>query len=123
MEVFKMRTIANIIWFIFAGFWLFIGYTIAAVILCITIIGIPFGIESWKLAKLLVMPFGKIVDTNFIKHPIINLIWLVLFGIWSFISAAFAGIVLCITIVGIPFGLQAFKVAKLTLIPFGATIK
>ena len=118
-----MRTIANIIWFIFAGFWLFIGYTITAVILCITIIGIPFGIESWKLAKLLVMSFGKTVDTNFIKHPIINLIWLVLLGIWSFISAAFAGILLCITIVGIPFGLQAFKVAKLTLIPFGATIK
>ena len=53
-----MRTIANIIWFIFAGFWLFIGYTIAAVLLCITIIGIPFGVESWKLAKLLVMPCG-----------------------------------------------------------------
>lgn len=118
-----MKTIANILWFLFTGLGSAIAWFFIGLIWCITIIGIPFGKQAFKLAKLALWPFGKTVDTNFGKHPIANIIWLLFGGIGLVFGYLFVGIIWCITIIGIPFGKQCFKLAKLAAIPFGATIQ
>ncbi len=117
-----MKTLGNIIWFLLIGLWTAIGYLIAGLLFCITIIGIPFGKQCFKLATLVLTPFGKTVKTNFGKHPIANIIWLVLFGWEIFLGYLVVGLIFCITIIGIPFGKQCFKLAILSLMPFGANI-
>ncbi len=117
-----MKLLGNIIWFIFIGLWEGLLYLFAGVIFCITIIGIPFGKQLFKMASLAFTPFGAEVKTDFEKHPIANVIWLIFFGLGSCLGYVFAGIIFCITIIGIPFGKQCFKLAKLTLIPFGAEV-
>jgi uncharacterized membrane protein YccF (DUF307 family) len=99
-----------------------LGYFVAEVILCITIIGIPFGKQLFKISGFVIWPFRKEIKLDFDKHPIANLIWIILFGWQMALSALFSGIFFCITIIGIPFGMQWFKLMKLSLIPFGATI-
>ncbi len=117
-----MKTLGNIIWFILVGLWAAIGWAIAGVLWCITIIGIPFGKQCFKLAKLSIFPFGKTVKTDFDKHPIGNIIWILLFG-WEFsLGYLIASLIFYITIIGIPFGKQCFKLARLSLIPMGATV-
>jgi len=118
-----MKTLGNIIWFIFGGFlaalvWFFVG-----LLLYITIIGIPLGRQAFKFAKLVLFPFGKDVKPNFEKHPIANIIWILLAGWEMAIGYVSLGVVYCITIIGIPFGLQWFKLAVLALLPFGASVK
>ena len=117
-----MKTIGNIIWLLLIGLWSAIGFVFSGLLFCITIIGIPFGKQCFKFAKLVLTPFGKEVKTNFGKHPIANIIWLLLFGWGMALSYIFSGIIFCITIIGIPFGKQCFKLAVLSLIPFGANI-
>lgn len=117
-----MRVIGNILWMIFAGFWLAIGYLLTGILFCITIIGIPYGLQCFKLARFIITPFGKKVDTNFNKHPIINIIWAILFGWEGALGALFTGVILCISIIGIPVGLKFFQIAKLLFIPFGSEI-
>ena len=117
-----LKTIANIIWFLLIGLWSALGYAFCGLVFCITIIGIPFGLQLFKFAKLVLTPFGKTVNTNFGSHPIANLIWLFLGGIVNWFVFLLAGLILCITIIGIPLGKQAFKMGKLCLAPFGATI-
>ena len=117
-----MKFIGNIIWFILIGLWTAIGFFFIGLLLCITIIGIPFGIQCFKLAKLALTPFGKIVNSNFGKHPIANILWLVFVGWEMAVGYVVAGAIFCITIIGIPFGKQCFKLAALSLIPFGANI-
>ena len=117
-----MKFIGNIIWFILIGLWTAIGYFFVGLLLCITIIGIPFGKQCFKLAKLVLTPFGKTVNSNFGKHPIANILWLVLVGWGLAVGYVVAGAIFCITIIGIPFGKQCFKLAALSLIPFGANI-
>lgn len=116
-----MKTLGNIIWLLLIGLWGAIGYFLEGIIWCITIIGIPFGKQCFKMAGLMLTPFGKKVTTNFGKHPIANIIWLIFGGLELAIGFFFAGIVFCITIIGIPFGKQCFKMARLALTPFGAT--
>ena len=118
-----MKLLGNLIWIILGGLIDAFLWFILGIILCITIIGIPFGKQCFKMAKLVLAPFGKKVDSNFSKHPIANLIWLVLAGWEMFLANALIGIILCITIIGIPFGKQWFKLATLALTPFGANIK
>ena len=118
-----MKLIANIIWFIFGGaiaaiIWAFIG-----LLLCITVIGIPFGLQFFKFAKLVLWPFGKDIETHFEKHPIINIIWLIIGGWETCLLYISVGLIYCITIIGIPFGVQWFKLAILALFPFGARIR
>ena len=118
-----LNLIFNIIWLIFGGIisaiaWLFLG-----LILCVTIIGIPLGKQCFKVAKLVIMPFGASVDLNFSSHPIANIIWAIFVGWELFLGYLFAGLILCVTIVGIPFGLQIFKLATLSIFPFGAKIR
>lgn len=118
-----MKFLGNVIWFIFGGFLLSVIYFLIGVILFITIIGIPFANQCFKLSKLLLFPFGKNVTTNFDRHPFANILWLLIVGWEMFLSKLFIGVLFCITIIGIPFGLQWFKLAILSLIPFGATIR
>ncbi len=119
-----MNFIGNIIWLLLGGIIAFILWSIAGVILCITVIGIPFGVQCFKIAKFVLWPFGKEIELGHFGAGglIFNIIWLILFG-WEFAITHFViGSIFCITIVGIPFGLQHFKFAKLGLIPFGAII-
>ena len=117
-----MSTVGNIIWIIFGGLISALSWVFTGVLMCITIIGIPFGKQCFKIAGLSLAPFGKNVNTDFNKHPIANVIWIILFGWELFIFNFLTGIMLFITIIGIPFGKQWFKLAKLALIPFGATL-
>lgn len=118
-----MKVIGNIIWFLLIGIWSAIAFLLGGLLLCITIIGIPFGLQAFKLAKLVITPFGKDVETKFDSHPFANIIWLILPGFEMAIGYLLAGILFCITIIGIPFGKQCFKLMKLALIPFGAEVK
>ena len=120
-----MRTIGNILWLILAGIWLAIGYAIAGLLVCLTIIGIPFGVQAFKLALFSLWPFGRTV----VRKPEggclevgFNVVWLVLFGWALFLLHLVAGVLLCLTIIGIPFGIQVFKLSVLALWPFGRTI-
>lgn len=117
-----MKTLGNILWFLFTGLGAGLAWFFLGILWCITIIGIPFGKQAFKLAKLSFFPFGKKVDTNFGKHPIANLIWFVFGGFGIALGFAFTGLIWCITIIGIPFGKQCFKLATLALMPFGATV-
>jgi len=121
-----MRTIGNILWFLLAGLWLALGYAAAGLLMCITIIGIPFGIQAFKLAGFVLWPFGRTVvptpDSGGVLEIIFNIIWLVLVGWGIFLTHIASGIVLCITIIGIPFGIQSFKLSVLALWPFGRTV-
>ncbi len=117
-----MKFLGNLIWFFFTGFQTALMYFFLGLIWCITIIGIPFGKQAFKLAKLSLFPFGKTVNGDFFKHPILNAIWIILGGFSLAFYYLFAGIIFCITIIGIPFGKQCFKLAKLSLAPFGSTV-
>ena len=118
-----MKTLGNIIWFIFGGFIPTILYFIAGIVLCITVILIPFGLKCFKMAGLAAAPFGKIVEGNFEEHPIANAFWLGAGGAGDWFVHSLIGVLLCITIIGIPFAKQNFKLAKYALRPFGATIE
>ena len=121
-----MKTIGNILWLVLAGFWLALGYAIGGLVMCITIIGIPFGIQSFKLAGLALWPFGRtaaFTGDGGILEVVFNLIWLVLFGWAIFLAHIVSGALLCITIIGTPFGIQAFKLSTLALWPFGREIR
>jgi uncharacterized membrane protein YccF (DUF307 family) len=119
-----MGCLGNLIWFICGGFlsglsWIFVG-----VLWCITIVGIPIGVQCFKLAEMSFFPFGKKVRYGGGAGSfLLNIIWIVLSGLPLAIESAIFGLILCITIIGIPFGLQHFKIAKLALMPFGATIE
>lgn len=118
-----MKTIGNIIWLIFFGFLKSIGWIAAGLLCCLTIIGIPFGLQCFKIARLSLCPFGKTVASGKLEGTNFwgNMLWLLLgFPLGSL--HLIAGILLCLTIVGIPFGIQCFKIAKLALLPFGAEI-
>lgn len=119
-----MSFLGNVLWFILGGIVMSVLWMISGLLLCITIIGIPFGVQCFKIAGFVLWPFGRAIEPgNFgIGGLIMNIIWLVLFG-WEFaISHLVFGLILCVTIIGIPFGIQHFKLAKLGLIPFGAKI-
>ena len=118
-----MRFLGNLLWFVFAGFWLFLGWTVAGLFWCITIVGIPWGIQCFKFTKLAGFPFGKdVVFGSSAGSVLLNILWVLLSGVPLAIEAAVIGVLLCLTIVGIPFGRQCFKIAKLAFLPFGARV-
>ena len=121
-----MRTIGNILWLVLAGFWLAVGYAVAGLMLCVTIIGIPFGVQSFKLAGYSLWPFGRVVvtdpDAGSALGCVGNVLWLVLAGWWLAIGHVVTGVALCLTIIGIPLGVANFKLALLALVPFGKTV-
>jgi uncharacterized membrane protein YccF (DUF307 family) len=125
MEARVMRLLLNIIWFVLAGLWMAIGYAFAALICFILIITIPFGIASLRIALFALWPFGKTVirraDAG-IASGIGNIIWFVLCGWWLAIGHLITGVLLCLTIIGIPLGLANFKLIPVSLTPLGRDI-
>jgi uncharacterized membrane protein YccF (DUF307 family) len=120
-----MRLLLNIVWFVFAGLWMAIAYAIAALICFILIITIPFGIASLRIAVFALWPFGKTVvrrpDAG-IASGFGNVIWFVLCGWWLAIGHLVTGVLLCLTIIGIPLGLANFKLIPVSLLPMGREI-
>ena len=118
-----MRTIGNIFWFIFGGLLGGLAWVFAGCIWCITIIGIPVGLQCFKFATLAFWPFGKeIVYGNGMFSFLVNLICIIFFGWEMALVNLIVGCIWCITIVGIPFGRQFFKMARLSFMPFGASV-
>ena len=118
-----MNTLGNILWFIFGGLFSGILWLLAGLIWCITIIGIPIGLQCFKFASLSMWPFGKeIVYGSGMFSLLVNVIWIVFFGLEMAVANQILGCLWCITIIGIPFGKQFFKLAQLSLMPFGAQI-
>lgn len=118
-----MRVIGNILWIILGGLAIAISWTLIGLFLCITIIGIPLGVQAFKMAGLTLTPFGKTVQYGGgVGSTLVNILWVVLVGWWMALGYLGAGVLNCITIIGIPFGIQSFKMAKLALWPFGAQI-
>jgi len=118
-----MKLIGNILWLIFTGLFSAIAWLLLGLVWCVTIIGIPFGVQCFKLARVCLWPFGTRINTNFGKHPIANVIWIIFCGWELTVGFVLMGILWCITIIGIPFGKQCFKLATLALSPFGAAVK
>ncbi len=121
-----MKSLGNIVWLLFGGIITALEYIIASVIMMVTIIGIPFGLQTLKLARLALWPFGSTVtdsgNSGGCLSVIMNIIWIFIGGIWICLTHLGFGLLLCITIIGIPFGLQHFKMAALALTPFGKSI-
>lgn len=120
-----MRILLNIIWFVFAGFWMAVGYALAALVAFILIITIPFGIASLRIAIYALWPFGKTVvkrgDAG-AGSAIGNVLWVLLFGWWLALGHIVTGVVLCLTIIGIPLGIGSFKMVPVSLLPLGREI-
>lgn len=121
-----MKFLGNIIWLLFGGIITAVEYLLASLVLMITIIGIPFGLQTLKLGMLALWPFGSQVTTEPSSggclSVLMNIIWILVGGIWICVTHLAFGLLLCITIVGIPFGMQHFKMATLALTPFGKRI-
>lgn len=121
-----MSTIGNILWIILGGALVAIYYFLAGIVFCITIIGIPFGLQLFKMAGFALWPFGRNVlsseNDGSCLSVIMNIVWILLGGIEIAMIHVTLGALLCITLIGIPFGLQHFKMALLALVPFGKTI-
>jgi uncharacterized membrane protein YccF (DUF307 family) len=120
-----VRTLLNLIWFVFSGLWLAIGYALAGLLLCILIVTIPFGVACFRLAGFVLWPFGRAV----VRKPgagapsaLANILWFVLAGLWMALAHVILGVVLCITIIGIPLGLGNFKLAAVAIAPLGKEI-
>lgn len=122
-----MSLFLNILWIIFGGgIVVFVEYLLAGLLLCLTIVGIPFGLQCFKIAGLGLMPFGKDLETDPAAGPVsfgLNVLWLLLAGIWIFLSHVGMGLALAVTIIGIPFAFQHLKLAMLALAPFGQRVK
>ena len=120
-----MRVVLNVIWLVFAGFWLAIGYAVAGVVCCILIITIPFGIAAFRMTNYVLWPFGRTTvrrsDAG-VMSAIGNVIWLIVAGIWLAIGHVVTGIALCLTIIGIPLGIANFKMVPISLLPLGREI-
>lgn len=121
-----MNVLLNIIWIVFGGFMIAIEYVLSSVAMMITIIGIPFGIQTLKLAQVALWPFGTDISNNGWPSGclagIMNVIWWFLGGFVIALSHLAWGLIFCITVIGIPFGMQHFKLMMLALFPFGKTI-
>jgi len=120
----ELSVIGNIIWFLSGGFIPAVLWFVFGVMWSLSIIGLPVGIQCFKMASLQLFPFGRDVSYTSMGAGsfLVNIIWIVVGGIELAAINAFIGLLLCLTVIGIPFGLQSFKMAKLSLMPFGARI-
>lgn len=120
-----MRFLLNVVWLVFGGFVVVLGYLLAGVICCVLIVTIPFGIASFRIAAYALWPFGRtVVDRHDAGVPSLlgNIIWLVFAGIWITIGHLTLGVALCVSIIGIPLGLAHFKLIPVSLMPLGKAI-
>lgn len=118
-----MSFIGNLFWIIFGGWLIFLEYFLSGLLLCITLIGIPFGLQCFKIGFASLFPFGKTVrdipGTSGTISFLLNIIWILIGGIWIALSHLVLGVLLCITVIGIPFAMQHFKLMGLAFMPFG----
>ena len=120
-----MRVLLNAIWLVFGGLWLALGYAVVGIVMCILIITIPFGIASFRIALFCIWPFGRTLirrDDAGAASVIGNVIWFILAGWWLAIGHLVTGVLMCLTIIGIPLGLANFKLIPVSLTPFGREI-
>ena len=120
-----MRTLGNILWFVLAGFWLALGYVLAGIVAFILIITIPFGIASFRIAGYVIWPFGRTVVWQReagVWSVIGNILWLVLVGWELALAHLVAGLLLCLTVIGIPFGIACWKMVPISLFPLGRSV-
>lgn len=121
-----MKLLGNLVWLLCGGLAVSIEYMVASIGMMLTIVGIPFGIQSVKLGILALWPFGtEVRDTQSSGSCLslaLNIVWIIIGGFWIWLTHIFFGILLCITIIGMPFGKQHFKMAGLALMPFGKEI-
>ena len=120
-----MRTVLNVIWFVFSGFWLWIAYVLAGILCCLLIVTIPWGIASFRMANYAVWPFGREVVSKpraGVLSFLGNVIWVIAAGWWLALTHIVTGLLLCITIIGIPMGIANFKLIPISLMPLGKEI-
>lgn len=120
-----MRLLLNVIWLLLCGIWMAIAYVVAGVICCILIVTIPFGIASFRIANYALWPFGRTIvrrsDAG-AASAVGNVIWVIVAGIWLAIGHVLTGVLLCLTIIGIPLGVANFKMVPISLMPLGREI-
>jgi uncharacterized membrane protein YccF (DUF307 family) len=120
-----VKTILNIIWLVLSGFWMALAYLVFGLIACILIITIPFGLASFRIAEYALWPFGRTIVRRpgaGIASAIGNAIWIIVAGLWLAIGHLISGCLLCLTIIGIPFGIANFKMIPVSLVPLGRHI-
>jgi uncharacterized membrane protein YccF (DUF307 family) len=120
-----VRTLLNVIWFVFSGIWLWFAYMLAGIICCLLIVTIPWGIASFRMANYAAWPFGReVIDkpTAGIWALLGNIVWLIVAGWWLALTHIVTGIVLCFTIIGIPMAIANFKLISVSLLPLGKQI-
>lgn len=120
-----MKTLLNLLWLVLSGFWLALGYVVAGIICCILIITIPFGIASFRIAAYALWPFGKTTVERRgagAGSLVGNVIWIVFAGWWLALGHILTGLALCVTVIGIPFGIANFKLIPVSLMPLGREI-
>ena len=120
-----MALIGNILWFLFGGLWLGLSWIVIGLVFCCTIIGIPYGVASFRIAEFAFFPFGKdiVPSTNAGTCTLIlNVVWGVFAGFWLWLGAVIEGILFCCTLIGIPFGIACFRIAKVSFAPLGKKV-
>ncbi len=121
-----MKILGNILWIIFGGLELALGYIIGGMLLCITIVGIPFGLQAFKIGLFALLPFGQTTVVgrggSGCLYTLFNILWAITFGVCLAVGHLVVGVLLCITIIGIPFGLQHFKLMAVAFTPFGREV-
>ena len=118
-----MRFLGNVLWIICGGLVSALGFWIAGILWCITLVGIPVGLQCFKISSISLNPFGKeVIDEGGAGSLLLNILWVIFSGIELAITNALIGLILCITIIGIPFGKQFFKIAKVAFSPFGLKV-
>lgn len=118
-----MRTLANLIWILFGGLVSWAVWMLAGILLCVTVVGIPFGLQCFKMATLTLAPFGRqVIYGGGAGSFLINIIWIALVGWWFALGYLIVGVLWCCTVIGIPYGLQIIKMAQLAFMPFGAEV-
>src|SRR4051794_40000221 len=120
-----MRFLLNVIWLVFSGIWMAICYAMAGIIACVLVVTIPFGIASFRMANYALWPFGRTVirrsDAG-AASAVGNVLWFLLFGLLLALGHVVTGILLCITVIGIPLGVANFKMIPIALLPLGREI-
>jgi len=120
-----LKAILNVIWLVLEGFWMAIVYVLAGIVCFVLIITIPFGIAAFRIAGYVLWPFGRTIERRpgaGLASVIGNVLWVILFGWWLALGHLVAGLLLCLTIIGIPLGLASFKIIPITLVPLGVRV-
>lgn len=120
-----MRTLLNVIWFVFSGFWLALSYAAVGLVMCLLIVTIPFGIALFRLAGFVIWPFGRTVVPSpgaGAASTLGNVIWFVIAGVWIAIAHVGTAMALCLTIIGIPMAIPNLRLAVIALNPLGKVV-